>query len=156
MTILKTGIFFVLVPVICLAAVPIWLILTTPVLFSFWIFRWLAFPCWLVGWMFMILCSWQFATRGEGTPNPLDPPRQLVVDGLYGYVRNPIYFGATAVLLGYVLWHPALPILLMPLIGTMAWVLFVHLYEEPHLRKTFGAAYEHYCSSVPRWIPRFR
>ncbi len=35
-------------------------------------------------------------------------------------------------------------------------VLFVYLYEEPHLRKTFGAAYEEYCRSVPRWIPRLK
>jgi len=27
--------------------------------------------------------------------------------------------------------------------------------EEPGLEKRFGAAYEHYCENVPRWIPRF-
>jgi protein-S-isoprenylcysteine O-methyltransferase Ste14 len=32
--------------------------------------------------------------------------------------------------------------------------LFVSLYEEPTLRKKFGAAYENYCRSVPRWIPK--
>jgi protein-S-isoprenylcysteine O-methyltransferase Ste14 len=35
-------------------------------------------------------------------------------------------------------------------------VLFVRLYDEPHLRKIFGAEYEAYCRNVRRWIPRMR
>jgi protein-S-isoprenylcysteine O-methyltransferase Ste14 len=35
-------------------------------------------------------------------------------------------------------------------------VLFVLLYEEPHLRKMFGADYEEYCRNVGRWVPRMR
>jgi protein-S-isoprenylcysteine O-methyltransferase Ste14 len=34
--------------------------------------------------------------------------------------------------------------------------LFVVLYEEPTLRKTFGAQYEEYCRNVRRWVPRLR
>ena len=34
--------------------------------------------------------------------------------------------------------------------------LFVLLYEEPTLRKMFGAEYEEYRRNVPRWIPRLR
>ncbi|MFQ5457103.1 MAG: isoprenylcysteine carboxylmethyltransferase family protein, partial [Myxococcota bacterium] len=34
-------------------------------------------------------CAWDFATRGRGTPAPIDPPRALVARGLYRYVRNP-------------------------------------------------------------------
>jgi len=34
--------------------------------------------------------------------------------------------------------------------------LFVLGYEEPALRRQFGAEYEAYCSNVPRWIPRIR
>jgi protein-S-isoprenylcysteine O-methyltransferase Ste14 len=33
---------------------------------------------------------------------------------------------------------------------------FVTLYEEPDLRKRFGAGYEEYLREVPRWIPRFK
>ena len=32
--------------------------------------------------------------------------------------------------------------------------LFVTLYEEPTLRRSFGVGYEEYCARVPRWIPR--
>jgi len=38
----------------------------------------------------------------------------------------------------------------------LAVVLFVLLYEEPALRKKFGADYEEYCRNVPRWLPRLR
>lgn len=31
---------------------------------------------------------------------------------------------------------------------------FVHWYEEPHLRRTFGADYEEYVRTVPGWWPR--
>src|SRR2546426_10590893 len=32
--------------------------------------------------------------------------------------------------------------------------LFVVLYEEPTLRRTFGESYDRYRATVPRWIPR--
>jgi len=44
------------------------------------------------------------------------------------------------------------------LLFTLPWLLFAHLfvilYEEPHLRATFGTAYDAYCRSVRRWLPR--
>ena len=46
--------------------------------------------------------------------------------------------------------------LFVVLVATAAVVLFVKFYEEPTLRKMFGADYEEYCRNVPRWIPRMR
>jgi protein-S-isoprenylcysteine O-methyltransferase Ste14 len=43
--------------------------------------------------------------------------------------------------------------------GLFEWLAtytFVVLYEEPTLRKSFGADYERYCATVPRWIPHLR
>ena len=34
--------------------------------------------------------------------------------------------------------------------------LFVLLYEQPTLRRKFGADYEEYCRNVRAWIPRMR
>jgi protein-S-isoprenylcysteine O-methyltransferase Ste14 len=36
----------------------------------------------------------------------------------------------------------------------LGFVLFVMGYEEPTLRRQFGAEYEAFCKNVPRWIPR--
>jgi protein-S-isoprenylcysteine O-methyltransferase Ste14 len=34
--------------------------------------------------------------------------------------------------------------------------LFVLVYEEPTLRRSFGASYDEYCRQVGRWIPKVR
>ena len=41
----------------------------------------------------------RFALQGLGTPAPIAPPRNLVVTGLYRYVRNPIYVAVVAIIL---------------------------------------------------------
>src|SRR5262245_15449985 len=39
----------------------------------------------------------RFALQGLGTPAPIAPTRNLVVTGLYRYVRNPIYVAMCAI-----------------------------------------------------------
>lgn len=156
MTALKTTLFMLLVPGLLLVAFPAWLMATDPALFSFGPCRWLALPLWALGAAMMLWCAWAFTERGRGTPSPTDPPKELVVSGMYRFVRNPIYVGVVIFLLGHVLWHPSRSILWMPLIVAVASHLFVTLYEEPHLHKTFGAVYERYCQQVPRWLPRMK
>src|ERR687888_2119246 len=46
-------------------------------------------------------CVWDFAVFGRGTPAPIDPPKRLVVRGLYRYVRNPMYLGVLLVAAGW-------------------------------------------------------
>jgi protein-S-isoprenylcysteine O-methyltransferase Ste14 len=101
-------------------------------------------------------CAWDFVSRGEGTPAPIDAPRHLVISGPYRLVRNPMYVAvcsliAAQLVRGYSKW-----ILLYLLSVSLLVHLFVVLYEEPHLRKVFDGAYEEYCQRVHRWIPRFR
>ncbi len=153
MTAIKTILFFLLVPVLFIGVIPVWLVLAEPALFSFGVLRWLAIPLWLAGWAILVWACWSFTVQGRGTPSPLDPPRELVVTGPYRFVRNPIYLAATTVLVGYVLWSPSLPILLMPVICITAAYLFVRFYEEIHLARTFGPDYGQYRKSVPGWFP---
>ena len=90
MTALKTIVFMLLVPGLLVGAMPIWLIKRDSALFSFGIFRWLAVPLWAAGTAVLLWCAWAFTVRGGGTPSPTDPPRKIVVNGLYQFVRNPI------------------------------------------------------------------
>lgn len=98
----------------------------------------------------------RFALQGIGTPAPVFPTRHLVVTGLYRYVRNPMYVAVVSLILGQGLLFGSTRVLEY---GAFVWVgfhLFVLLYEEPTLRRTFGAEYEEFCRNVRRWIPRMR
>lgn len=102
------------------------------------------------------LCVWEFARTGRGTLSPADPPRVLVVRGLYRHVRNPMYVSVTLIILGEVLLTRSRGLMIFWILWFAAVNLFVILYEEPTLRRQFGPAYEHYTSAVGRWIPRVR
>lgn len=101
-------------------------------------------------------CIWEFARSGRGTLAPVDPPRELVVRGLYRYVRNPMYLSVTLILLGEILLVPSRPLLVYGLSWLVVVNLFVLGYEEPTLRHRFGAGYERYRREVGRWLPRLR
>ncbi len=98
-------------------------------------------------------CIWEFARSGRGTLAPLDPPTQLVVRGLYRYVRNPMYLSVTTIVFGELLLTRSLALLTYWVIWFACVNLFVIGYEEPTLRREFGASYERYTETVGRWIP---
>jgi protein-S-isoprenylcysteine O-methyltransferase Ste14 len=101
-------------------------------------------------------CVWEFAWRGLGTPVPFDPPRRLVVTGPYRWVRNPMYLGMGLALIGEGIVFPHLTVTMLTMTALLLLFVtaFVMVYEEPTLRRTFGADYENYCRAVHRWIPR--
>jgi len=123
-------------------------------LFDAGIFRYLAVPLWIVGTLVIIWCSVDFIHKGRGTPAHVDPPKILIVNGPYRHVRNPIYFGALLVQLGYVVWFTSGIMIIYFLLFVLAFHILIVFIEEPILRNTFGTAYEEYRKIVPRWIPR--
>ena len=116
----------------------------------------LAVPLWLIGSLIILWCFWDFTFKGRGTPVPLDPPKELVVTGFYRYVRNPIYVGVLAIFLGHFLWFGYWALLIYMVLAFIGVHVFIVLYEEPTLRKKFGASYEEYLKRVPRWMPKIR
>ena len=96
----------------------------------------------------------RFAGEGEGTLAPWDPPRALVVNGPYRYVRNPMISGVIAVLFGEALCLRSLPHLAWALVFTAINLVYIPLVEEPGLERRFGDAYRRYCANVPRIVPR--
>ncbi len=101
-------------------------------------------------------CVWDFATFGRGTPAPIDAPQKLVVRGLYRLTRNPMYVGVLTVILGWTVMFRSPALLAYAAVVGTCFHLFVVLYEEHQLRKSFGREYEEYCTQVGRWLPRFR
>lgn len=123
---------------------------------NFKTFAYLAIPFYLSGTASIIWCSVDMVKKGLGTPAHVDPPKKLIINGLYRYTRNPIYLGALLVLLGYILWFGSGIMILYFLLFVLAYQILITLIEEPILRNTFGKDYEEYCQKVPRWIPRFK
>jgi protein-S-isoprenylcysteine O-methyltransferase Ste14 len=99
-------------------------------------------------------CVLSFAFIGRGTPAPFDPPRRLVIQGPYRFVRNPMYIGAALALTGAAIFYESWSLLIFTAFFFLVAHLFVVLYEEPTLRRTFGAEYEAYRNRVSRWWPR--
>jgi protein-S-isoprenylcysteine O-methyltransferase Ste14 len=96
----------------------------------------------------------RFALQGLGTPAPVFPTRHLVVTGLYRYVRNPMYVAVVAVILGQGLIFGNARVLGYGAVVWLVFHLFVLGYEEPVLRRSFGAEYETFRANVRRWLPR--
>jgi len=98
----------------------------------------------------------RFAFRGRGTPAPFAPPANLVVSGLYRYVRNPMYVSIVAAILGQALLFGNIPVLGYAVVVWCLFHLFVIKVEEPTLRSQFGESYSAYQSGVRRWWPRIK
>lgn len=101
-----------------------------------------------------VTCILTFVFVGKGTPAPFDPPRRLVAHGPYRIVRNPMYLGAGLLLSGAALYYGSTGLFLYAVVFLVAMHAFVVLYEEPTLRRMFGADYEAYRAAVGRWWPR--
>jgi protein-S-isoprenylcysteine O-methyltransferase Ste14 len=99
---------------------------------------------------------WQFATVGHGTLAPWDPPRRLVVRGVYRYVRNPMISGVILILVGEAIATRSRAVLAWALGFFVINAIYIPLLEEPFLIRRFGDDYREYRRRVPRWVPRTR
>lgn len=93
-------------------------------------------------------------TKGKGPFVEFDPPRELVDDGPYRYVRNPIVLALLSTQFGEALAFSSTGIFLMFLLFAYLGHRQVTRLEEPLLLQRYGQAYADYCAQVPRWIPR--
>ena len=98
-------------------------------------------------------CVWDFARTGRGTPAPVDPPKTLVVRGLYKYCRNPMYLGVLSIVFGWVFLFRSGSLAVYGAGAAFCFHLVVVFFEEVHLREVFGQSYEEYCARVNRWVP---
>src|SRR5262245_47681717 len=150
-----SAVFFVLAPGTFVGLVPWWI--------TGWRFR-DPLPGWIaarvLGVLLIVLgvipvvhAFAQFARAG-GTPAPVAPTQHLVVSGFNRYLRNPMYAGLTVVLLGQALLFGQLSLVVYAAFFWAVTAAFVQWYEEPTLRRQFGAEYEAYRREVPAWWPR--
>jgi len=108
----------------------------------------------LIGPTMVVACFVRFVREGRGTPAPSAPTEELVVGGLYRYLRNPMYVGVGLAIAGQCLAFRSLSLVVWLALFTVAVTVFVVTYEQPTLRARYGASYDVYCRSVPAVMPR--
>ncbi|HVF60839.1 MAG TPA: isoprenylcysteine carboxylmethyltransferase family protein [Thermoanaerobaculia bacterium] len=155
MLFLKNLLFTLVVPGTVAVLVPAWVLRNGG---EGWPARWgapqlLALLPLAAGLAILLRCIWEFGRRGRGTPAPIDPPKALVVSGLYRYVRNPMYLGVLLILLGEALFFESRRLLVYAFVWWLTVHLFVLVYEEPTLAGSFGGSYTRYRRAVHRWVP---
>jgi len=96
----------------------------------------------------------RFALQGLGTPAPIAPTENLMVTGLYRYVRNPKYVAVVVVILGQAVLFGDWRLIVYAMLVWLGFHAFVVGYEEPTLARRFGTRYDVFRANVPRWIPR--
>ncbi len=98
----------------------------------------------------------EFAERGHGTPIPYDPPKRLVLSGIYRYVANPMQLSCGVVML---LWAAMLrnAWLLIPGIVSVIYSAGIAEWDEAaDLSRRFGQDWLFYRMAVRNWRPRWR
>jgi len=79
----------------------------------------------------------------------------LATTGPYARIRHPQYVAFVLVLLGFLMqWPTLLTLLMFPILLVMYGRLAIK--EEAEMRKQFGAEFEAYAASTPRFVPSLR
>jgi protein-S-isoprenylcysteine O-methyltransferase Ste14 len=87
---------------------------------------------------------------------PWDPPKKLVVIGLYRFVRNPMYIGVLLLVLGWGLYFCSPILFLYTATLSLGFHMRVITNEEPWLKAQFGIEWDLYQKEVARWLPRIK
>ena len=117
-------------------------------------FQWnhiIAIIIFLAGLGVLLYCVYQFAIDGRGTLSPADPTKNLVIKGLYRYVRNPMYIGVMMMLIAEAIFISSAYLLYYAGIVFIAFNVFIIFFEEPRLKRDFGDEYVAYSEKVGRW-----
>jgi protein-S-isoprenylcysteine O-methyltransferase Ste14 len=149
MLVLRAMLAFLALPGLVAFAAPLLLIWPRPLHTAF---SGSGFAVLAIGVVLLLWCVRDFYVAGRGTLAPWDPPRHLVVTGLYRFSRNPMYVAVFMVLLGWAIGFRS------PLLGAYALAVLVAFHlrvvfgEEPWLAQTHGEAWTRYAQDVPRWL----
>ena len=105
--------------------------------------------------IFLGLCMWVLAVIFSHITSKIKEDT-LVTDGIYAYVRNPIYSAFLFVCSGSIFMCGNLYLLFLPPLFWVYLTFFMKLTEEKWLSARFGKAFEDYCRNVNRFIPWFK
>jgi protein-S-isoprenylcysteine O-methyltransferase Ste14 len=105
-----------------------------------------------VGFAILGWCVRDFYVLGRGTLAPWDPPRTLVVRGLYRYSRNPMYVGVLSIVCGWAVGFRSIWLAVYAVCLLVLFHIRVVVAEEPFLARRHGRAWADYKARVRRWL----
>ncbi|MEP7019582.1 MAG: isoprenylcysteine carboxylmethyltransferase family protein [Pseudonocardiales bacterium] len=156
---LGSAMFFLVAPCVVAGLVPWWITGWSPPDLPFWLGAStivVGFGLMVGGVVLLVRAFARFVNEGRGTPAPVAPTERLVVGGEYRFVRNPMYVGVEAIILGQAALFWSAPLVLYSLVSWLGMAAFVRWYEEPVLRSRYGVEYDTYRRAVRGWWPRLR
>ena len=93
------------------------------------------------------------AMKQVRTPvNPFATTSTLITWGIFGWSRNPMYFGATCILFGVGLLLGSLTTLVFPLLFALIMQRSFIRPEETKLKRAFPESWMNYATQTRRWI----
>ena len=146
-TILQPGVVAGLVPYLLLRVDE-----KEKILRSFQLLQYTGLILCVFGFLVMMSCILNFAIYGKGTLSPADPTKKLVIAGLYKYSRNPMYVGVILMLIGEAVFFQSGRLWIYSMLIFVVFHLFIVFFEEPRLKKDFGAEFDQFCNKVRRWV----
>lgn len=116
---------------------------------------WLGVVLFLLSSWLGLLSAYTIVKLGKGTPLPLDQTQDLVVAGVYKYVRNPMAIAGVGQGVAVSVIYQSIAVFVYALLGAILWQWVVRPAEEADLLRRFGLAYENYRQQVNCWFPKF-
>ena len=152
----RSAVFFAFAPGTVAGLVPWWITgwALKPAFFGLEAARFAGYALIALGLVPLVESFARFALKGLGTPAPIAPTANLVIGGFYRYMRNPMYAGVLAIIAGQAIIFADARLFAYAALVWVMFELFVLLYKEPALKRTYGGEYLRYRENVPRWIPR--
>lgn len=115
--------------------------------------KWAAFASTSFGFLILTLAILQLRNSLTAFPTPKDNS-SLITNGLYQYVRHPIYTGILLAVFGYSLYSTSYSRLSISISLTILFFIKT-AYEEQQLTKKFPA-YSEYAKKTGRFFPKWR
>jgi len=146
-------------PLMVIVVIPLSLHATLPMQLTEPIFEFhgqfiLAIIIGLIGFALLYAANLLFVRQGQGTLAPWSPPKKLVVQGPYQYMRHPMISGVLLILLGELIYLSSWAAVIWFFFFLAANLIYIPLLEEKILLQRFGEEYQRYREQVPSWIPR--
>lgn len=99
-------------------------------------------------------CNYRLFTVGRGTPLPLMPTQELIVEPPYTWSRNPMALGAISAYLGVAILARSLGAAVVVLLCAAALLTYIRFGEERGMTARFGTQYLQYRRRTPFLVPR--